>query len=281
MNTKKFVTTALATIIVSLSMSSCKVNNPSESNNIEKPSISDSTGNSESVSDNRVSFDSPEMDVVYKETGLYLFKDGTSDYSIVIPEHAGEKEIQAKDELVDFFKKSTGHTLNVINDRDISYNTNAKYISIGHTKIFDGSGIQVSREELNRDGFKIKRQGNLLIIAGFNDIGSLYGTYRFMNYSFGFRAYSVDEVYYEKKTEIPLVDFDEINVPDFDERQLGYYGISDDELNRKMVHEANLGLNAGHIFGTEGEFCMRMNLACPRSIVEIAMNNLKRVFVNA
>ena len=59
------------------------------------------------------------------------------------------------------------------------------------------------------------------------------------------------------------------------------YGISDEELNRMMVHEANLGLNAGHIFGKEGDCCMRMNLACPRSIVEIAMNNLKRVFVNA
>ena len=56
------------------------------------------------------------------------------------------------------------------------------------------------------------------------------------------------------------------------------YGISDEELNRKMVYEANLGLNAGHVFGKEGECCMRMNLACPRCIVEIAMQNLKRVF---
>ena len=56
------------------------------------------------------------------------------------------------------------------------------------------------------------------------------------------------------------------------------YGISDEELNRKMVQEANLGLNAGHIFGKEGECCMRMNLACPRSVVEKAMNNIKKVF---
>ena len=56
------------------------------------------------------------------------------------------------------------------------------------------------------------------------------------------------------------------------------YGISDEELNRKMVFEAELGLNAGHIFGKEGDCCMRMNLACPRSVVEIAMQNLKKVF---
>lgn len=56
------------------------------------------------------------------------------------------------------------------------------------------------------------------------------------------------------------------------------YGISNEELNRKMVFEAELGLNAGHIFGKEGDCCMRMNLACPRSVVEIAMQNLKKVF---
>ncbi len=56
------------------------------------------------------------------------------------------------------------------------------------------------------------------------------------------------------------------------------YGISDAELNRKMIHEAGLGLNVGNIFGKEGEFCMRVNLACPRSIVEKALNQMKLVF---
>lgn len=56
------------------------------------------------------------------------------------------------------------------------------------------------------------------------------------------------------------------------------YGISDEELNRKMVFEAGLGLNSGHIFGKEGECCMRMNLACPRAIVEKAMQQMKAAF---
>jgi cystathionine beta-lyase len=45
-----------------------------------------------------------------------------------------------------------------------------------------------------------------------------------------------------------------------------------------MIHEAGLGLNAGNIFGKEGEFCMRVNLACPRSIVEKALNQMKSAF---
>ena len=56
------------------------------------------------------------------------------------------------------------------------------------------------------------------------------------------------------------------------------YGITDAELNHKMIHDAGLGLNAGNIFGKEGEFCMRVNLACPRSIVEKALNQMKSAF---
>lgn len=56
------------------------------------------------------------------------------------------------------------------------------------------------------------------------------------------------------------------------------YEISDEELNRKMVFEAGLGLNSGHIFGKEGECCMRMNLACPRSVVMKALKQMKNVF---
>lgn len=58
------------------------------------------------------------------------------------------------------------------------------------------------------------------------------------------------------------------------------FGISDVDLNNIMVQEAGLGLNAGNIFGKEGECCMRMNLACPRSIVEVAMQKIKKTFEN-
>lgn len=56
------------------------------------------------------------------------------------------------------------------------------------------------------------------------------------------------------------------------------YGLSDEELNRKMVFEAGVGLNAGSLFGKEGECCMRMNLACPRSIVETVLLQMRDVF---
>ncbi len=49
-------------------------------------------------------------------------------------------------------------------------------------------------------------------------------------------------------------------------------------LSHKMIFEAVLGLNNGKEFGRKGERCLRMNLACPRSVVEKAMSKMKTVF---
>ena len=46
-----------------------------------------------------------------------------------------------------------------------------------------------------------------------------------------------------------------------------------------MLRNAKLGLNDGEVFGPGGEGFQRMNLACPRSYVETAMNQLKAAIV--
>ena len=57
------------------------------------------------------------------------------------------------------------------------------------------------------------------------------------------------------------------------------YGLSEEELWRKMTLEAQLGLNRGKEFGVEaGSGFFRINLACPRAMVEEAMRRLKSVF---
>ena len=65
---------------------------------------------------------------VLEQTGEYIFKDNSSDYVIVIPENAEEKEILAKDELINYFKKATGYTLKSITDRDLEYDSSSKCI---------------------------------------------------------------------------------------------------------------------------------------------------------
>jgi cystathionine beta-lyase len=47
-----------------------------------------------------------------------------------------------------------------------------------------------------------------------------------------------------------------------------------DDLQSFFVHKAGLGLNKGTIFGAGGEYHLRLNSACPRSILEKAMTQL-------
>jgi cystathionine beta-lyase len=48
-----------------------------------------------------------------------------------------------------------------------------------------------------------------------------------------------------------------------------------DDLHSFFALKAGLGLNKGTIFGPGGEYHLRLNLACPRSILEKAMKQLK------
>jgi cystathionine beta-lyase len=56
------------------------------------------------------------------------------------------------------------------------------------------------------------------------------------------------------------------------------YGLSEDELWRKMTQEAQLGFNRGSDFGQDGSGYFRINLACPRATVEEAMRRLMNAF---
>ena len=53
-----------------------------------------------------------------------------------------------------------------------------------------------------------------------------------------------------------------------------------DETVSKLVDEAHIHFNDGVTFGPElGKGFMRMNVACPRSIVQEALDRMKQVFV--
>lgn len=57
------------------------------------------------------------------------------------------------------------------------------------------------------------------------------------------------------------------------------YGYSASELEQMMVKEAKLALDEGYIFGVEGEGFERLNIACPRSILEECLNRMKGVII--
>ena len=51
--------------------------------------------------------------------------------------------------------------------------------------------------------------------------------------------------------------------------------LTDRELDELLVHKAGLWLDAGTVFGAGGTGFQRINTACPRSILERAMRQLR------
>jgi cystathionine beta-lyase len=53
-------------------------------------------------------------------------------------------------------------------------------------------------------------------------------------------------------------------------------GLDDKELSDFMLKKAKLWLDDGTLFGTGGSMFMRVNLACPRSLLKKALENLEK-----
>lgn len=56
------------------------------------------------------------------------------------------------------------------------------------------------------------------------------------------------------------------------------YGLTDAELDDRIIHRANLWLDSGHIFGPAGEGFQRINTACPWSVLEKGLSKLADAF---
>lgn len=54
-------------------------------------------------------------------------------------------------------------------------------------------------------------------------------------------------------------------------------GLSHDEVDRRIIHEAKLWLDSGKIFGECGYGFQRINAACPRSVLEEALERIRKV----
>ena len=66
----------------------------------------------------------------------------------------------------------------------------------------------------------------------------------------------------EQLPDIPIAELEGTYLVWMDCRELG---LASEELERRLVDEAGLWLNAGTMYGAEGEGFMRWNIACPRT----------------
>lgn len=56
------------------------------------------------------------------------------------------------------------------------------------------------------------------------------------------------------------------------------FGMNDKQLNKFLVEKAKVGLNNGGRFGRNGDGFMRINIGCPRSVVEEALTRIHKAF---
>lgn len=57
-------------------------------------------------------------------------------------------------------------------------------------------------------------------------------------------------------------------------------GLDDQQLKRFFVQEAGVGMNPGITFGEQGSGFMRMNIGCPRQVLETALDSIRRALAN-
>lgn len=165
-----------------------------------------------------VSCGKKEGDTSLKDTDIILAENGKTEYTIVISEDASASESYAAQLLQKQFEAATGATLSIGSDKGAALDKNAKILSVGNTSVLESSGLTLGKDELNEDGFKIRRYGNTVVMGGYNGRGTIYSVQEFLNAQFGYEVYASDEVYIETAETSMLKDFNLTDVPAFRER---------------------------------------------------------------
>ena len=151
------------------------------------------------------------------------------------------------------------------------------------TKTFNIAGLQMSQVILpNEDDYKALDSAFARIDIRRNNAFSLVATEASYNHG---EEWLTDFIDYLEGNMDFAVDYIEKNMPKLKVRKpQGTYllwvdfselGLSDDEVAKFLVENAKVALNNGPSFGIGGQGYQRINLACPRSMVEEALTRIK------
>ncbi len=159
------------------------------------------------------------------------------------------------------------------------------FCAMAPSKTFNIAGLKSSMFMIQNPEIREKIQAN---INAFH-IGIDLMAYKATEVCYGYGAQWVDELneyLYENakfvtefcETQLPKV---KTFVPegtylmwlDFSE-----YGLTQEELMDKLKNEAKVGMNSGATYGDEGVGFARLNIGCPKFLLEKAMNQIKAAF---
>ena len=140
----------------------------------------------------------------------YLMENNVSTYSVVLSKNPQSKESFAASEFTYLMKLSTGYSFPVINEKEV--HANQHYISLGDTEQFKANFPNFDYSEL--DGtqsayFISTKDENIYIVCSddFAGDGVLYGVYDILGDFINYTYYHDQEIYYEQKSTINLIDY--------------------------------------------------------------------------
>ena len=152
----------------------------------------------------------------------FLVKDGKSDYVVVLPADAMDKETFASEEFVLFMEQATGCTFQVVAENAVP--DGSKYISLGNTSQFQAAFGEKELESLEGmfSAYFIGSKGDNIYIASGDDYdgyGVLYGVYDLLHDLIGYQYYHNSEIALNNSENVNLWSYEKhIVTADFDMR---------------------------------------------------------------
>ena len=156
---------------------------------------------------------------------MAIVEDRTSNFVIVTEENPDATTKTAVKELQTYIKKISGAKIKEVTENEAK--PEDKAIILGKTNLEKGL-VEINREKIAEDGFKIISDGKHLFIAGADSRGTLYGVYTFLEEYLGVRWFTPElEVVPESEDIIIDANINRIVEPSFSIRRNDSLGTND------------------------------------------------------
>ncbi len=182
----------------------------------------------------------------------YFVQNSQTDYVVVIPADDNGKYMTAASELAYFWSLATDVNVQTISDAQATYSDDAKYISLGNTDVYEESGLTVDVSDMKMSDYVITNQGKSVFILdnGANSArGVLYGVYKFLESTIGYKVYASDEYAYNRMQNVSYMEFNVKMNMSVEARNVAFYTVQSDSLYNSrlgMVYEADEWIIFGH-----------------------------------
>ena len=225
---KKILSLILATVTCVGFLAGCKDNNSNNSSDENRPTDTQPV--------KKYAYTDGVHDFTATEANGYIVKNGKTEYAIVVPENLDSNLIVACNDLKSLFEEATGAKLSMITEKGegLTHNANQKYISIGNTKLFASSGLQIDTAQLGQQGVRILTKDNNVYINSGGSLGCVFGVYDFLEILFNFDQFAEDCYYLDKATDVKLRNFNVTDIPDIEMRIPGWGAVEEGKNNLRF-----------------------------------------------